>query len=149
MADTATKTRETSTLSPVTILAICTTCGETRYRSKIAISDPSQCKPENFAPVGDAPPADGAAPPLCHVCGSMLNFTSEEKWNQTLTSRRTVASGAAPSPSVEARIVETRAGTIETLFAVSNGETVKDIRDVPGGLLVITDRRIVRVNIHG
>jgi hypothetical protein len=79
----------------------------------------------------------------------MLNFTSEEKWNQTLTSRRTVASGAAPSPSVEARIVETRAGTIETLFAVSNGETVKDIRDVPGGLLVITDRRIVRVNIHG
>lgn len=117
------------------IIAACPKCAEERYRGPEGAS-----RPEEFVPVNGAPPPTSGRP-FCHVCNSPLTFgTMPEAGSASLRRPRSPSEGAMP--------VATDSEAVHTLFAVAPGEDIRDIRNLPGGkLLVITTRRVVVIDV--
>lgn len=142
--------------TPVTILAVCPTCTEIRYRTKSPIRSVEECRPEAFEPVDGAPPPLGEGPPLCHVCGALLAFTTEDRFRPFVrtTSARTVGGPSATAVSVSPTEGPPGGGgpapalpvLVVPVFEAGKDEVINDVRDLRGGgLLVITNRRLVLV----
>lgn len=115
------------------LLATCSTCSKIRYRSKFPITKVEDAKSENFEPVNGAPLVTGDAPPMCHECGSMLQFGTEvaEPKEPIRLERMGRAAPGATAAKAQARF--------RTLFQTDEGEQIMDIR----GQFVITNRRII------
>lgn len=119
------------------ILAVCPVCQEQCYRSVKPIESKDDCIPENFAPVGEAPPPTADGPPLCYKCSSVLTFVPE-------ISAQVVAEASRDVRRQAARQTAQLSG-VETLFELRSGESFKEVIKDNGALIVLTDRRVVRI----
>ena len=133
----------TADITPTVIVAVCPTCMESRYRSKVPIGKPEDCKASNFAPLGEAPELPDGSAPVCHVCGAMLKFTTENN----LKPKAEANAKNREQARQEATNVGGSYSGVQTLFEVRPGETVKDISVAGPAVIVITDKRIVRVEV--
>ena len=129
----------------VAVNVFCPLCGEVRYKSKRPIGLKEKLSSSLFDPAtDDSPPLSDGQPATCHVCGGGLKFMRAVP--------QTTAASAPPSRAEllmrqQEVVAHERAVTSDTLFEVRSGEDIKDIREVPGGVVVITSKRIVRVDL--
>ena len=145
----------------LTVVAVCPTEGEYRYRSLRPHSraEAHTLDPADFEPLGDQPPAERGTAAKCHACGGSLVFrflpSGTAAPGVRTVSRPGVANGqpipGAPDVSSEPVSQQVSGGfamepRVNTLLALNSDEQLIDVRPVPGGLLVITSRRIVVVN---
>lgn len=118
------------------VVAVCPTCGESRYESTREFNRGDKLDPEAFAPVGDSPLPDRSKPAVCYACNTGLVF-------------RFVPPTAPPSPATSPRSVEMlpSGGTITTLFSAESNEEVREIKQLSDiKYLVVTSRRIILVD---
>jgi hypothetical protein len=132
---------ETATSTGVILVGRCPICNEDRYQSKFPFTKPEDAKAANFKPVGDAPDARGEAPPICHVCNSMLSFSKWEGEGQEQETRKPRRVVPIERPTTETRTVQPRL-KVNTIFEVQDGENILDVR----GQFVITNKRIVEIS---
>jgi len=117
----------------VTLLAICPTCQEIRYRSRPLVKGDLPTA-NDFTPVGEGVPPAAGDIPMCHVCQAVLKVGPEAPIDRT------------PNPGT--RPIIRPASTVptpETVFEVRDGESIADIRQFNDGIVVFTNRRIVRL----
>lgn len=124
------------------IAAFCPACAEPRARSRDL---PPTQRPvaADFEPIGDqTPPVDGE-PANCSKCGTALVFRrmppegTNGHANQRLARRQDEHSTPADHTAVE------------VLFAASDGEEVRQMRDLGRDrILIVTSRRILIVNLN-
>jgi hypothetical protein len=117
-------------------VALCPTCGEVRYKSTREYTRGERIDPASFEPIGDAPAPDPTKPALCHVCAAALAFriTDPSVLSNKQPSRQTLDVGATD-------------GVVTTLFTVNPGEEIKTMRESGTKVLIITNRRIVTVDL--
>lgn len=141
------------------IVAFCGTCNEPRYRSTKSLEKGDHFTPDVFRPVNkDIPPPDPIKA-LCYLCQSTLRFISEEvlghseeifAQNETTTSPSRTHEVTAPeyfeSPASPEPPPATPSGTaIVELFRVEKDETIADLQDLGEALLILTNKRIVKI----
>lgn len=141
------------------IVAFCGTCNEPRYRSTKSLEKGDHFTPDVFRPVNkDIPPPDPIKA-LCYLCQSTLRFISEEvlghseeifAQNETTTSPSRTHEVTAPeyfeSPANPKPSPATPSGTaIVELFRVEKDETIADLQDLGEALLILTNKRIVKI----
>lgn len=115
------------------IAAFCPSCAEERARSR-DVSPGTRPQAADFTPIdGQDPPVDGT-PATCTACQSPLVF---RRIGQDHTNGH-----ASPAPPRQ------DPPGITTLFAVSQGEEVRETRQLgPDTLVIFTNRRIVKINL--
>lgn len=132
------------------LVMYCMTCAAVRYRSNRELGTGEEIRPNDFSPVGDAPPPPPAGPPLCHECQSLMKLMPEE------TAQVMLGHGPALTAQTRQQLAKQAADYQEpltpdeffknltfTLFEVKPGEEIKEIQDSGPALMIITNRRIV------
>ena len=131
-------------MTVMVIAAVCPKCSEIRARSVFTFNrgEPVKAplKAEDFEPVGHQPkPIDGE-PVICVDCGTTLSLRP--------LPAETANGQLAPRPVVSPPDEQSVAG-VTTLFAAAAGEEMKEMRNIgPDRLLVITNRRILIVDLN-
>lgn len=124
---------------PIFIVALCPTCQEPRYRSKVPIATPEDARASNFEPLGGAPePLEGTMP-LCFKCTSTLTFVNEDSLGNARPGRNASVRPVALVP-------KTGAG-IKTLFEVRGDEKIVNVYPSGSNIVVLTTTRVVEVNL--
>lgn len=119
---------------------ICPTCTERRYTSIRAIDPKEVLSAALFRPLGESPAMSDGEPALCYACGSALKFM-KSAGEQSLV----------PPSREEMMRQRTSAQPTESpadiLFEARQGEDVKEMLTTPDGIVVITNKRIVRIRV--
>lgn len=132
-------------MEAVNVAVICPTCAETRYNSVRPIGLKEKLEAKLFTPVGDAPPLSDGTPAECFECGTPLKFMKAvggQPAKPELPSRTEMMNQRRETQVEAAR----DAAQTEILFEAKPGEDVREIRETPSGAIVITTKRIVRIN---
>jgi|WetSurMetagenome_2_1015567.scaffolds.fasta_scaffold70930_2 hypothetical protein len=133
---------------------VCTTCAESRYKSKIDIGPELKLTPEMFIPLGDQPDAstykDG---PLCYNCNGVLRpmpIAEKKKLQreeaaalrEQRAAQKAYQEDLVPSPPT------TDASLVQTIFECGPDEGNMEMTTLPDGrVLVKTSRRLFILNL--
>lgn len=142
--------------------AFCPQCEAPYYRSvRPVVIGKDSLQPELFAPIdADTPPPDHDRP-ACPVCKSTLRFVAAAK-PADRTADRTVdrtsdsvsgAAGTSAPPAAAPASAAASSVSMEVLFEAGDDESVLDISkgrdDESEFFLVVSNKRIVRIRVHG
>lgn len=124
-----------------TIHMTCDTCNQVRYKSTVSYGPKDKPKPSDFVncatgEVVEEFPAN--APPSCNECGTLLRPQLVEA-DVTETPRTAARPRLTVLPGGKTHV--------DTLFEVGEGEAIANVNAIDGGFLVLTNRRIVKVNV--
>lgn len=132
------------------MVAFCAHCSEPLYRSVRPMEPGQKGDPSDFAPISEEiPPPEGDVP-TCYTCGGTLKVVPESMLRGQSNAGRaaqaqrkpaTVTTMPRPTPA------SLQSG-VETLFECVDGEQIVNIgKDAAGLTIVLTNRRIVRLNV--
>ena len=97
-------------------------------------------QPTDFVPENGAPEASITDTiPLCHVCGAAMEPKLDNVGGSVTVARE-------PVKPVE-RVRNLPSQPIQTLFTPDPGESILTIKDTATGLVVATNKRIVKVTL--
>jgi hypothetical protein len=146
------------------LVAVCAKCADIKYRSNRDILAGEKLKAEWFEPVGTQnTPAVDSQPMTCDDCGGGLKIApdmvkaspSAPIDRATLREQMAKRTGIPGPPTQEVvstlgYIPPTQSAAAITLFEVGKDEVIKDMKYVgETGIVIITDKRIVSVDLAG
>ena len=132
---------------------VCTTCQESRYRSKIEIDPTTKLVPEIFDPLGDQPPGEtykGA--PLCYNCNGKLvpmpiSNTNKRPREEAAALRDLKAQEKLNSDDSPPEKPQNH-DFMREIFACANDEGNMEMLNLSDGrVLVKTNRRLIILNL--
>ena len=129
------------------VVAVCSSCGEVRYKTSREFQRHEKPVPADFEPVGDSPVPSLHEKAVCFACMTPLVFRmvppSDPLFARNGASR---VSDRPPAPPVD----DSGLGdVVRTLFEAQAGEEVRQMRDLPNErLLIVTSKRIILVNLE-
>lgn len=141
------------------LTAFCRACQAPRYRSIKPLGRKDESRPELFKAVDPEAPEPTEGPAECFICHDRLVFLADSKLPplaKTEPVRR--ASNEPTAPELfqgsdddfslvpqSAPPVTPLPTTVEVLFELGPGEELKSSYDTPNSILMVTNKRIVRV----
>ena len=121
-----------------------------------------ESRPEMFVALDPSHPAPSEGPARCGICDNILVFVPEQplKPSEPVRNRGPLKATAPPEPELfqpepqeplTAPVVRSLApsASVEVLWELGAGEELKAFHDNANEYLIVTSKRIVRINKYG